>query len=274
MRISIGIPHWQVQQYMQICLRSIHMHSQKYDLEVIVVDNGSKDESLDYLRSLDWIRLIERPEETPDNWPNNCFTALDLAAREATGDYYMSMHSDVWVKSDHWLDPFLREMNRNEKVGATGAWKLELENPLYAWQKRVMGMANYKIKRALGGKERNIRWKQGDYPRDYLAMYRRSALLEHDITFNTVNGWSGGGYSIAKQLWQAGYTMGMFTVSEMARHVVHVAHGTAAVTPGRPLNHRRAQLKAERRVQQLFDERWVRRLINDKSLDSAQRVAA
>ncbi len=66
----------------------------------------------------------------------------------------------------------------------------------------------------------------------------------------------------------------MFTVSEMARHVVHVAHGTAAVTPGRPLNHRRAQLKAERRVQQLFDERWVRRLINDKSLDSAQRIAA
>ncbi len=52
-KITICIPHWQVKQYMTLCLRSIRKHSQKYDLQVIVVDNGSKDESLDYLRSLE-----------------------------------------------------------------------------------------------------------------------------------------------------------------------------------------------------------------------------
>ena len=62
-RISLCIPHWQVRDMMSICLRSIRKHSRKYDLEVIVVDNGSRDHSLDYLRGLSWIRLIERPEE-------------------------------------------------------------------------------------------------------------------------------------------------------------------------------------------------------------------
>ena len=80
-RISLCIPHWQVRDMMSICLRSIRKHSRKYDLEVIVVDNGSRDDSLDYLRSLSWIRLIERPEERVSNWPANVFTAWDLGVR-------------------------------------------------------------------------------------------------------------------------------------------------------------------------------------------------
>ena len=61
-RISICIPHWQVGDFMAVCLRSIRHYSRHYDIEMIVVDNGSKDESLDWLRSLSWIRLFERPE--------------------------------------------------------------------------------------------------------------------------------------------------------------------------------------------------------------------
>ena len=127
-KITVCIPHWQVKVYMTLCLRSIRKHSQKYDLEVIVVDNGSRDESLNYLRALPWIRLIERPEEVHTNWPMNVFTAWDLGIRQATGDYFITMHSDVFVKSDDWLDPLLREISHDPSVAAAGAWKLELEN--------------------------------------------------------------------------------------------------------------------------------------------------
>jgi glycosyltransferase involved in cell wall biosynthesis len=273
-RITVGIPQWQVKSYLLPCLRSIRKHSAKYDLEVIVVDNGSQDDSLDYLRSLDWIRLIERPEETRDNWPSNFFTGLDCASRAARGEFFVGMHTDVFVKSDHWLDPFLREMMRDPQVGATGAWKLELSNSFYQFQKRVLGYANYRIKRFFGGRKRHVFWKQGTYPRDYLAMYRRQALLDHEITFDSVNGWIGGGLSVSNQLLAADYRMGMFPVREMAQHVVHVAHGTAAVTPWRPLNHARSQQKAEARVAKLFDEPWVKSLIQDDSLDGNRRAAA
>ena len=102
---------------MTLCLRSIRKHSGKYNLEVIVVDNGSGDGSLDYLRSIPWIRLLERPEERPQNWPLNVFTAWDRGLDVATGEYYLTMHSDVFVKSDNWLDPFLARNLRGAECG-------------------------------------------------------------------------------------------------------------------------------------------------------------
>ncbi|MFQ5545789.1 MAG: glycosyltransferase family 2 protein, partial [Acidiferrobacterales bacterium] len=167
--ITICIPHWQVRALMSLCLRSIRKHSKNYDLEVIVVDNGSKDESLDYLRSLKWIRLIERPEETHTNWPRNVFTAWDRGIQEATGDYFITMHSDVFIRSDDWLEPYLERMDAAGTVAGVGAWKLELENPAYALQKLVIKNAVFAIKN-LFGKRKRITWRRGHYPRDYCAM--------------------------------------------------------------------------------------------------------
>ena len=266
-RITVCIPHWQVQVYMAPCLRSIRKHSRKYDLEVIVVDNGSRDASLDWLRSLDWIRLIERPEETHTNWPRNVFTAWDRGLAECDCPYYVTMHSDVFVKHDDWLDPLLREIERSDRIAASGAWKLELENPLYAWQKRVTGYAAARVK-ALFGRRTMHAWDKQRYPRDYCAMYRRDILARHGLTFCPVAGAGGGGYSIAKQLWDAGYTMGMVPVRDMAQSIYHVAHGTAAVVAEKPLNHKRAQRKVETRVASLFNEPWIRALESDPTLDT------
>ncbi len=262
-RISICIPHWQVKPLISICLRSIRKHSKNYDTEIIVVDNGSKDESLHYLRSLKWLRLIERPEETNTNWQLNVFTACDRGIQEATGDYFITMHSDVFIKRDDWLDPFLTRMAQNDKVTAVGAWKLRLENPVYVFQKRIFGTAVKLMKNAVG-KKKPIAWRQGHFPRDYCAMYRRDVILKHDLTFRP----GGGGYSIARQLWDAGYRISMIPVRELAEQIVHVAHGTAAIAAEKPLNHRRAQIKVERKVRALFSENWVQVLRNNESLDS------
>ncbi|HEY2251393.1 MAG TPA: glycosyltransferase family 2 protein [Planctomycetaceae bacterium] len=267
-RITLCIPHWQVRDMMSICLRSIRKHSRKYDLEVIVIDNGSRDDSLDYLRSLSWIRLIERPEETVSNWPGNVFTAWDLGARAAGGEFFVTMHSDVFVKHDDWLDPFLRELAVSRDVGATGAWKLSLESPLYAFQKRMVGSLLAGIKRMAGRPARSS-FREGHYPRDYCAMYRTSVLLDHDLTFCPADISITGGYSIAQQLWARGYQTRMIPVWEIARHVVHVAHGTAAVSGEKPLHHRAAQIKAEQRARALLAQNWVEQLRRDSQLDAA-----
>lgn len=271
-KITICIPHWQVGTYMTVCLRSIRKLSSRYNLEVIIVDNGSKDESLDYLRSLDWIKLIERPDEVHTNWPLNVFTAWDRGLEEATGDYYLTMHSDVFIKNDNWLDPFIREIEKHPDIAASGAWKLDLENPAYKLQKRVIGYATAQIKNLLG-RRKNVSWKQEHYPRDYCALYRPEVIRNHKLTFCPVNGCGGGGYSIARQLWDHGYRMGMISVHEMAKNIFHVAHGTAAVTPEKPLNHKRAQKKVEAKVTDLFDESWIQELQRDDSLDGLRPAA-
>ncbi len=263
-KISVCIPHWQVKYYIVLCMRSIRKHSRNYDLEMIIVDNGSRDESLEYLRSLPWIRLIERPEESPVNWPMNVFSAWDAGIKEATGDYFITMHSDVFVKRDDWIDPFLREMGQDPSVAGVGAWKLYLENPVYALQKRITNYVLGKLKNAFGRKKK-VRFKQRYFPRDYCAMYRRDVILQHNLTFTSLFGRGGGG-SIAKQLWDAGYKTRMIPVRELASKIVHIAHGTAAVSK-KKLNSRYEQKKVERRKVGLFEEEWVKELASDESID-------
>lgn len=272
-RVSLCIPHWQAQLYMTLCLRSIRKHSAKYNLEVIVVDNGSRDGSLDYLRGLPWITLIERPEETPRNWPLNVFSAWDRGLDVAAGEYYVTMHSDVFVKSDDWLDPFLREISLGPAVAATGSWKLELENPIYAWQKQTLGYAVAKSKAILGlGKA--VQWQQQNYPRDYCALYRRQTLIDHKLTFCPVNGCTGGGYSIARQLWDGGFSTPLFPVREMARSVYHIAHGTAAIAPEKRLKHAHKQRQTELKLARLLETDWIRALQIDWTLDELDKAIA
>lgn len=263
--ITICIPHWQVRGLISLCLRSIRKHSSNYDLEVIIVDNGSKDESLDYLRSLKWIRLIERPEETHTNWPRNTFTAWDRGIQEATGDYFITMRSDVFIRHDDWLDPYLERMDAAGAVAGVGAWKLELENPLYALQKVVINNTVSAIKN-LFGKKKHISWRRGHYPRDYCAMYRRDVILKHNLAFLPTDG-HGGGYTIARRLWEAGYQTRMIPLRVLHSKMIHIAHGTAAIVAEKPLHHKHSQIKVERKVQALFSEDWIEALRADASLD-------
>lgn len=266
--VTICIPHWQVRGMMSICLRSIRKHSRRYNLEVLVVDNGSKDDSLDYLRSLKWIQLLERPEESYTNWPTNVFTAWDFGIRHATGEFFVTMHSDVFVKRDDWLDPFFREITVSPRVAASGAWKLNLEPAWYSWQKRVVGGAMANVKRLLGRNARGS-FREGHYPRDFCAMYRRDVILRHGLTFVPEDESVTGGYSIADQLWKHGYETRMVPLSEAAERIVHVAHGTAALAAEKPLHHADAQRKVEKRVRQLFSQPWVQSLRDDVTLDAA-----
>ncbi len=150
-------------------------------------------------------------------------------------------------------------------MAGVGAWKLDLENPLYALQKRVIGYATAKAKSMIGRKK-NVVWKQGHYPRDYCAMYRRDVIVKHNLSFLP----GAGGFAIAEQLWNAGYSTRMVSVRDLAAKIVHIAHGTAAVVAEKPLNHRRAQNKVERRVAKLFCENWIKDLREDELLDHGQ----
>lgn len=267
-KITVCIPHWQVRRYITVCLRSIKEHSRNYNLDVLVIDNGSQDDSLDYLRSLSWIRLIERPDESQDNWPRNVFTAWDRGIAASDSDYFVTMHSDVFVKRDGWLDPMLQAMTSDFNVAGAGAWKLTIENPFYATQKRVIGYLSARVKASLGLQRKHIEWQTGHYPRDYCAMYRSTAIVENHLSFIPERGESGG-YAIAKRLWQHGYRTTMVPLRDMDRNIVHVAHGTAAINPNKRLNHVRTQKRVERKVANLFEEPWINALEANAELDSA-----
>lgn len=100
--------------YTRQCLESIRRHT-NFPYEVIVVDNGSQDGTLQYLQTLDWVMVIANKE--------NLYAAK--AARqgiEASGDsaYVLLLDSDVVVFKDGWLTDMIGQLESDEKIGAVG----------------------------------------------------------------------------------------------------------------------------------------------------------
>ena len=60
MMITVLLPNYKTPELTRLCLRSLRKYTDFTKLQVLAVDNASGDESVEYLRSLPWIRLIER----------------------------------------------------------------------------------------------------------------------------------------------------------------------------------------------------------------------
>ncbi len=271
-RVTICIPQWQVKELAMLCLRAIRRHTRNVPHEVIVVDNGSKDESLSYLRSLPWIRLIERGTDVPENWVLAFITALDIGFAASRTEYFVTMHTDTIVKHPNWLERLMAPLEADPQCAASGAWKLELRNPILKCTKRITDIKKAKLwlRRIFLGDQKVRQLKRELCPRDYCAMYRSAPIRESGLRFNGVDRWAGytTGEQMYYQLKEHGYRAEVIPTAEMMQYVVHLAHATAALHPEqRRLNHRRAQQKSERRLRRLFNSPLARSLATDDALD-------
>src|SRR5690606_29802738 len=93
--VSIIVPHFQTPELARLCLRSIRRFTYWVPYEVIVIDNGSKDgASLDYLRTIEWIKLIERTENIGPVAIGHK-EAVDIGIEASTAPYVLAFHTDT-----------------------------------------------------------------------------------------------------------------------------------------------------------------------------------
>ncbi|MBI2361622.1 MAG: glycosyltransferase family 2 protein [Deltaproteobacteria bacterium] len=267
-RVTICIPHWQVKELVMLCVRSIRKYTTDIPYEVIVVDNGSRDSSLDYLRSLSWIRLIERGEVRA-NRVLAFAEALDIGAAESRANFFLAMHTDVVVKRAGWLGRLVDAIESDSHYAASGTEKLIMPSPFYAWWRRTVDTKKLKLwlrRRWLGDSSAVMRERRS-YPRDFCALYRLDVLRRHGLSFVQRNRLSSG-ESMYLNLSELGYRVKMLPVSETMHYIDHVEHGTAALRPEeRRLRHTLAQWKSQRRLQRLLARPYVQTLLFDSLLD-------
>lgn len=99
-RISIIIPMYNAQKYIERCIRSLMQQTLKNDIEYIVVDDCSSDDSLYILRNvlncyperLNHVHVIENKRNL------GIYRTRCIGAEAAKGDYI------GWVDSDDWVD--------------------------------------------------------------------------------------------------------------------------------------------------------------------------
>ena len=121
-KVSIIVPNFRTLLMTELCLNNLRHYTDLNRAEVIVVDNDSQDESVEYLRHLDWITLLERKTEG-ESGPLMHSRALDLALSEVDSEYVLVMHTDTIVKRPDWLDFLLGKIEAEEGIAAVGSWK-------------------------------------------------------------------------------------------------------------------------------------------------------
>lgn len=118
-QVTIVIVHKDRPEYLNLCLQSIAVTSFNYNIEIIVVDNGSGEESLSFLSDIeetgDDIKVIRN--KTNEYWAAAANKGAEAADKNSK--YIIFMHCDVVVTNAAWID-FLINVSESEESGFVG----------------------------------------------------------------------------------------------------------------------------------------------------------
>ena len=109
MKLSIIVPVYQVEQYIRTCVESIFQQGiADAELEVVLVDDGTKDDSFGQIADL----ITTHENVTVVRQPNRGLSAArNMGLTKATGDYVMFLDSDDLLVPNS-VPPLLREAER------------------------------------------------------------------------------------------------------------------------------------------------------------------
>ncbi|MFN2448639.1 MAG: glycosyltransferase family 2 protein [Candidatus Baltobacteraceae bacterium] len=107
--VSIVMLSWNAPQFTKMALESIREHTHgKY--EIVIVDNGSRPETVDWLKTLEGVRILYNDDNRGYAGGNN------QAIAAARGEYVVLLNNDVIVTAG-WLDRLLHAFDRIPGLG-------------------------------------------------------------------------------------------------------------------------------------------------------------
>lgn len=264
--VSILIPNYKTLALTKLCLRLIRKHTDFHKAKVIVVDNDSQDASLDYLRTLSWIELIERKAVLGESPTESHARALDLALNQVTTSYVLSIHTDTLVNHPNWLEYLLSHIEKDPSVAGVGSWKLELKS---SWRQllKTMEHTTQLFYYQLIGKSTHGLEGVGEnyyYLRSHCAMYRTRLLKKLNLHF--ADGNRVAGKYMHKQLVDAGHKMIFLPSRALIRYIEHINHATVILNPYLSTRQKSVD-KGMRRIERCLERMNAEALLQDTSLD-------
>jgi GT2 family glycosyltransferase len=264
--VTILIPNYKTLELTKLCLRLLRKYTDPKKAKVMVIDNDSKDESLDYLRTLEWIELIERKAVPGESPVQSHSRALDMCLERVTTPYALSIHTDTLVKHPQWLEFLLAQIAKSPTIAGVGSWKLE-SKPFW---RQALKMAEHYIQlgyfRLIGRTQHGLAGvgKNYYYLRSHCALYRMDLLKKFNLHFS--DGDMVAGKDMHKQLVDAGYKM-LFLPSEiLIKYLDHINHATTVLNPH--LSRQKNVDKGLQRIKKNLARMNAEAILQDASLDA------
>ena len=262
--VTIVIPHYQTHDIIRLCLRSIRKFTlQPY--KVIVVDNDSKDESLEYLKSVKWLNLIQRKEVAKKgSWAHG--SALDIGLTDTQTEFFLALHSDVMIKDSSWLSKLLTPFQKNPALACVGTGKLEDVPAAYRVFKKmgdIKGLLRFLNTNLLHNPHQLL----PGYIRTTCAVYRTEILKKENLSFLPREEQKmTSGQALYYELVQRGYQTLYLPPGELKKVIDHVCHGTMILNPALGAR-KRTIAKGIRKIEKQLSEGWIKSLLEDSTLD-------
>ncbi len=262
--VSIIVPHFETAELAKLCLRSIRKFTHNISYEVIVVDNASTcSQSLDYLRSVDWIRLVERTGDIATGSLAHR-EAVTIGFELAQAPFVLTVHTDtIPIRSD-WLSYHLDPMLADPNLAAIGTDKLVLRSQMQEWLRLVEETAMW------WKRFRPVRvMNKMPYIRSHCALYRRSLMEKHNLKYNDSPTLTAG-QGLYHDLVGLGYECRLLDPRAVNQRVVHLNHATTVLQPqlraqSRPV----LMLRGQYRIARFFERPEIKAIFVDDRLDRA-----
>lgn len=259
-KVTICIINYKTVDLIKLCLRSIKYFTE-YPYEVIVVDNDSQDESVDYLRSLDWIKLIERKNLDMKGGQAHS-TALDIGLENCKTEYFLSIHSDTIPHKRGWLKYLVEHID--EGHFCTGCGKIDLKP---SW---MLALDKYTdIKGLLGLRKKRV---TKYYIRTICALYRTEILKKENQHFWQNSRTSG--KDLYHTLISKGYTANRIDEFDIAEYIYHLSHATMVLNKEEFSVRLKTRLKYMRKLKKILNSPEIRSIMDNTSLDEPLKATA
>ncbi|HOK66553.1 MAG TPA: glycosyltransferase [Anaerohalosphaeraceae bacterium] len=262
---TICVVNYKTLDLTRLCLRSIRKYT-RGPYEMVVVDNNSQDESLEYLKSLPWIRLMERKDPTNDSSGGYAHAAaLDWALQECRTEFFVSLHSDTVVHRERWLDLLLEPFRDEPKMACVGGGKVELEETWRVWLKKATDYKTFfrklfRVPDPLG------RYRY--YNRTVCCAYRTEILKKENLSFLMDRD---KGLTVGQKLYfeleDRGYKTVRIPDRVLKQYVFHLAHATQVVNQKQYNLQRRTIKKIQKRIKAIMESELIRSILSEDSLD-------
>jgi len=229
--VTILIPNYKTPEITKICMRLIRRYTDFNRVEVIVIDNNSNDASLEYLKTLKWITLIERKPERDDTAPLSHSRALDLALAQVKTPYVLSIHTDTFIKHPNWLDVLIDPMKQNPKLAGVGSWKLESKTAIRKFGIQFEQSWKYILHTLFGyqGYNKDRLDVDARYLRSHCAIYRTDII--HTLHTNFSDDDKVAGKVMHQKIVNAGYQMLFLESIFLGKYIDHLNHATMVLNP-------------------------------------------
>lgn len=217
--VTILVPHYKTLELTKICLQLIKSNTPSSLYKIIVIDNNSQDGSVEYLRQLTDVELIERKPEFFETVGMSHAGALDLALKQVDTKYVLSIHTDTLVHHQWWLGYLLSVIEQDENIGGVGSWKLEYKSLFRRFFK-------YLERFFVPQKPEHYE----HYLRSHCALYRTELIKKYHLSFGMLAGLTAG-KAIHRELCARGHKMIFLSSEDLSKYVDHINHATMILNP-------------------------------------------